>query len=248
MPNKQGETMSLDYNNSIPLYIQLKERIEQNIFDGIYREKIPSEREIMDEFYVSRSTVRQAVSELVDDGVLEKRPGKGTFVSMKPIDDWLGSLSSTSEIIERMGMKPGAKVIQSEMVELAPHLQQIIGLTEAYHLKRIRYADDIPIGIENNYYPVDIGEKLSAFDLNNAALYDLLELKLGVRMKEADQVIRAGKVRQEDAGLLGVSRSTSILNVDRKLLDVDGNFVEFERAYYRADMYSFKIKVARNNN
>jgi len=240
--------MPLDYNNSIPLYVQLKERIEQNIFDGIYNEKIPSEREIMDEFYVSRSTVRQAIGELVSDGVLEKRPGKGTFVSMKPIDDWLGNLSSTSETIQRMGMEPGAKVIQAEMVELAPHLEQITGLTEAYHIKRIRYADDIPIGIENNYYPVALGEKISAYNLNDVTLYDLLELKLGVHTKEADQLIRAGKVKKEDAKLLGIPDSAPILNVDRKLIDMDDRFVEFERAYYRADMYSFKIKVARNNN
>lgn len=240
--------MPLDYNNSIPLYIQLKNRIEQKIRDGIYQDKIPSEREIMDEFYVSRSTVRQAIGELVHEGVLEKRPGKGTFVSLKSIDDWLGNLSSTSETIERMGMTPGAKVIHEQIVKLPSHLQQITGLSEAYHVKRIRFADQLPIGIENNYYPEVIGKKLTQYDLNNVTLYDLLELKLGIQMKEADQIIRASTVRREDAKLLQINEYTPVLDVSRRLIDLEDQFVEYEQAIYRADMYSFKIKLARNNN
>ena len=240
--------MPLNYNNSIPLYIQLKNRLEQYIIDGIYQDKIPSEREIMDEFYVSRSTVRQAIGELVSDGVLEKRPGKGTFIALKPIDDWLGSLSSTSETIDRMGMKPGAKLIFSKTVELPPYLQQIIGLSKAHQIKRIRYADDLPIGIENNYYPESIGNKLAKYELNNVTLYDLLEVNLGITTKEADQVIRAAIATDDETKLLGVNQYTPVLNVSRKLVDIENQLVEYEQAVYRADMYSFKIKLARNNS
>lgn len=240
--------MALDYNNSIPLYIQLKEKIEENVLNGIYEAKIPSEREIMDEFYVSRSTVRQAISELVDEGVLEKRPGKGTFISLKPINDWLGNLSSTTETIERMGMKPGARLIRAERVNVTPYLKKVTGLVEAYRFKRIRYANKIPIGIENNYYSLELGKKIKSYDLDTVTLYDLLELKLGIHTKEADQFIRAGKVSVEDANLLGIPKNSIMLNVGRKLTDVNGEFVEFEQASYRADMYAFKIKLARNNN
>src|SRR5699024_12788520 len=96
--------MPLNYTNSIPLHVQLQERIEESIFQEEYMEKIPSERELMDEYYVSRSTVRQAVSQLVQDGVLEKRPGIGTFIAIKPISDWLGCLSTYALIVEIMGM------------------------------------------------------------------------------------------------------------------------------------------------
>lgn len=240
--------MPLDYNNSIPLYVQLKNRLEQKILNGTYKGQIPAEREIMDEFYVSRSTVRQAINELVDDGVLKKIRGKGTFVSIKPIDDWLGNLSSTTETIGRLGMEPGARLIKSEVVTLSTELQKVTDLREAYHFKRIRYADEIPIGIENSYYPVSLGEKIIKYDLNIVTLYDLLEFHLGVHTKEAEQVIGAGTIEENDAELLGIPVNTSVLNVDRRLIDVKGNFVEFERAHYRADMYSFKIKLARNNN
>lgn len=238
--------MPLDYNNSIPLYIQLKDKIEENILNGKYERKIPSEREIMDEFYVSRSTVRQAISELVNDGVLDKRPGKGTFISLKPINDWLGNLSSTTETIERMGMVPGAKLLSAEIISLPPYLQKITGLTDAYLFRRLRYANHIPIGIENSYYSVELGKKIRTYDLNLVTLYDLLELKLGIHTKEAEQVITADKVSKEEAALLEIPMNSTMLHVNRKLLDVNGNFVEYEEAYYRADMYSFKINLARN--
>lgn len=239
--------MPLDYINSIPLYIQLKEKIEKHISEGLYKDKIPSEREFMDEYYVSRSTVRQAIDELVKEGILEKRPGKGTYVCRKHINDWLGSLSSTTETIERMGMVPGAKLVESKVIMLPNHLQEITGLSEAYFIKRIRYADNIPIGIESHYYPINLGEKIVSYDLNKVTLYDLLENYFGIPTLQADQVIRADKVTADDAKLLNISTNDSILVANRKLVDIQGNFVEFEHARYRSDMYSFRIKLSRKN-
>lgn len=239
--------LALDYTNSIPLYIQLKEKIEQRIYDGVYAGKIPSEREFMDEYYVSRSTVRQAIDELVREGTLNKKPGRGTFVTVKRINDWLGSLSSTSETIERMGMDPGIKLIKSEVVELSPYLQKKTGLSQAFHFKRIRYADNIPMGIENNFYPLELGKKISTYDLNRASLYDLLDLELGIHSFEADQVITSGTIAKEDAQVLEIPASTSMLIAERKLLDIHGAFIEYEQASYRSDMYSFNIKLSRKS-
>src|SRR5690625_6623429 len=84
----------------------------------LYTYQIPSERELMDEYYVSRSTVRKSIARLVDEGILEIRRGRGTFVSVKPINDWLGNLSSTNETIVNMGMEPGAKLIKAKIVKI----------------------------------------------------------------------------------------------------------------------------------
>ncbi|CAM2936613.1 GntR family transcriptional regulator [Salinicoccus roseus] len=237
--------MPLDYTNSIPLYVQLKEKIEGKIMDGTYSGKVPSERELMDEFYISRSTVRHAIDALVREGSLVKKPGKGTFVAVKPINDWLGILSSTTETIQNMNMRPGAKLIKSRTLTLPAYLQKITGLTEAVHIKRIRFADNIPIGIENNYYPVQLGEKIIQYDLNKATLYDLLEKELGIMSIEAAQTIRADQVKKTDAKLLKVPSNTSTLIAERKLVDMRGDFIEYEHAAYRSDMYSFNIKLSR---
>ncbi|WP_386061416.1 GntR family transcriptional regulator [Thalassobacillus hwangdonensis] len=240
--------MTLNYTDSVPLHIQLKQIIQQYIVEGIYEEKIPSERAFIDEYHVSRSTVREAINLLVREGIVEKRHGKGTYITLKPIDDWLGNLSSTSETIERMGMKPGAKLIHSEIVQLNERMQRITGLKEAYHFIRVRYADRTPIGVEYHYYPTDIGRKLSTYDLNEVTLYDVIELELGIKMFEADQVIRSGMVPEEVAKLLDISDRTCILITERKLTDVNEEFVELEQAFYRSDMYAFKIKSSRNRS
>jgi len=96
--------MVLNYLNSVPLHIQLRNIIEERIISGKYGNKIPSERKLIDEFYVSRSTVRQAIKDLVQSGILIKEAGRGTFVNHKPIQVWLGNLSSTNGIIDRMHM------------------------------------------------------------------------------------------------------------------------------------------------
>lgn len=239
--------MPLNYTNSIPLHVQLQAEIEEKIFQEVYMQKIPSERELMDEYYVSRSTVRQAVSQLVQDGVLEKRPGKGTFVAIKPISDWLGNLSTTAETVERMGMTSHIKLVKSEIIRLNGTLQEMTGLEEAYHFIRLRYANHIPIGIERHYYPVALGEELMKFDLNKESFYNLLERELGIKAIDADQNIKADTPSKEDATLLDIPTSTSVLHTERLISDINENFIEFENAYYRSDMYSFKIKLSRKS-
>lgn len=239
--------MPLNYTNSIPLHFQLQEEIQAKIAEGHYTEKIPSERELMEEYYVSRSTVRQAVSQLVQNQVLEKKAGRGTFIAAKPINDWLGSLKTTAETIESMDMSSSIKLIQAEIVTLSGMLREITGLKQAYHFVRLRYANQIPLGIERHYYPVPLGEKLAAFDLHQASFYNLLEKELGIRAIEADQNITADKPSSEDAALLNIPASDSVLHAERFISDVSGEFIELEKAYYRADMYTFKIKLSRKS-
>lgn len=239
--------MPLDYLNSVPLHEQLREIIKERIMNGQYINQIPSEKKLVDEFHVSRSTVRQAIKGLEKNGMIRKVAGKGTFVSHKPVQDWLGNLSSTNETIENMGMSPGARLVNAEKIELTGRLKEIIQLDYAYRFKRIRYANKIPIGIENNYYPLHIGKELQKFDLNREAFYDLIEKEMRIPIKEAKQIIKAGILNKKDAELLGVKNRFGVLIAERKLIDQSNKFIEFEEAFYRPDMYEFKLKLSREN-
>lgn len=237
--------MPLDFSNSIPLHIQLKDILEKKIVDVTLSGQIPSERQLMEEYNVSRSTVREAINLLVREGVLEKRHGKGTFVSLKPIHDWLGNLSSTTETIRNMGMKPGAKLITHYKTVPSTYVQEQTGFQEAYFIKRVRYADDIPLGVERHYYPIAIGEELIKYDLDDATLYDLVENELGIKFAEANQSISSGPLLKEDRGLLEIDPDTYVLIAERLIKNQDGNVIELEEAFYRSDMYSFKINLSR---
>lgn len=237
--------MELDNKSPIPLHIQLRNELEKHIKEGHYQEKIPSERELMDEYKVSRSTVREAVSHLVKDGILEKIHGKGTFISVKPIQDWLGSLSSTTEIIKRMGMKPDARLVTHGVVKPPADVQKITGFDEAYYIKRVRYANDIPLAIEIQYYPVEVGKLLAQHDIDKGTLFDLLEQKLNIKLADAEQIITSSKLSSEDAELLDVEESQHVLLTERMLHDELGELIEYYLAYFRSDMYSFRIKLSR---
>jgi GntR family transcriptional regulator len=229
----------------MPLHIQLKDIIEKQIAERNLSGQIPSERQFMQEYNISRSTVREAINLLVRQGILEKQHGKGTFVSLKPIHDWLGNLSSTTETIRNIGMKPGAKLITHYKTIPPTYIQEQTGFKEAYFIKRVRYADDIAIGVERHYYPISIGEELIKYDLDNATLYDLVENELGIQFAEADQTISSGQMLQEDMVYLDVPTNTNVLIAERIIRDRTGTVLEMEEAFYRSDMYSFKINLSR---
>jgi GntR family transcriptional regulator len=239
--------VELDSNSFIPLHIQLKEEIEKQIRKGIYKEQIPSERLLMEEYQTSRSTVREAINLLVMEGILEKRHGKGTYVSLRPIDDWLGHLDSTTETIRNLGMKPGAKLIDHYVTVPPTHIQKVSGFERAYFMRRVRYADNIAVGVERHYYPVKIGEELVKYDLDDATLYDLVENTLGIQFADAKQVISSGELLEEDQDYLQVPNKSGMLIAERIIKDVSGNVIEYEEAYYRSDMYRFTINLSRKS-
>ncbi|MTI83964.1 MAG: GntR family transcriptional regulator [Firmicutes bacterium] len=237
--------MQLDYQSSIPLHVQVENVLRDEVLKGVYSEQIPSERELMERFSISRSTVRQAVSALVKEGILEKRHGRGTFVSHRPVEQWLGNLRSYDEIITGMGMKPSIKLLYKGYASSPTEAAHTLGLDEFYEIDRLRFADDTPIVLEKAYYPKDLGLQLAKFDLNNVSIYDVLESSLGVNLWEADQIITSGKPSKEEAQLLEIPESICIMKTDRYLKDSNGNPIEYENSIFRSDMYGFRIKLTR---
>ncbi|MFC4769747.1 GntR family transcriptional regulator [Effusibacillus consociatus] len=236
--------MALDIHNPIPLHVQLKNILEDQIKQGYYKEKIPSERELMEMYSVSRSTVREAVSILVHEGILEKKHGKGTFVSLKPVQEWL-RMTSFTETIKKMGIK----LLDHGIVSTPENLSDVTGFDDqCYYIKRLRLKENVPIAIENQYYPLELGQKLAQYDLNTAVLYDILEGDLAINFWEAEQIITCGHPTKEDASYLGVSETTCLLITERMINDPDGNLVEYYKGFFRSDMYSFVMKMSRKSN
>lgn len=237
--------MQLNYDNAIPLHVQLKTIIEKQIAGGELTKQIPTERNFMEYYHVSRSTVREAINLLVREGVLEKRHGSGTFVSIKPIHQWLGNLTSTTEMIRQMGMKPGAALIDHYKMIPETYIQDKAGFKEAFFIKRVRYADELPIGVECHYYSIDIGEAIAKYDLNDTTLYEIEENEMGILFAEASQVIGSGIIPDEEAAHLNIPKMSHVLVAERIIKDQEGSTVEFEKAYYRSDMYNFQISLSR---
>lgn len=236
----------LDRSNSIPLHLQVRNSLRNDIFKGNYTEKIPPEHELMNKYSVSRATIRRAIRTLVDDGMLESRQGLGTFVAVRPIEEWLGNLSTFFDIIGERGLTPDIKVLRQGIVEAPQDAATIFGVPRLYETIRLRLANDTPVVLETQYYPLEIGEKLALLDLSNVSTYDVLETELGLNLWEARQTIGAIIPAAEEKKLLGMTAEPSCALLSKRLvLDHDGNPLEYEKSIYRADNYAFRINLTR---
>jgi len=238
--------MRLDVDSPIPLHVQIKEFLRKEISDGGYKERIPSEKELTEMFSVSRATVREAVSSLVREGRLEKIHGRGTFVSDMTINEWLGSIRSFTETVQKMGMVPGVRLL-SHGVTNDSEIATILGAKQYYGIQRLRLADDVPIAIERHNFPIEIGQKLATYDLNTVTLYSVLEQNKIV-LHTAEQRITAMPVLKADAQLLGIEEHACVLIVERTTYDPSGKVMEYYLSTFRADRFAFCVKLYRENS
>jgi GntR family transcriptional regulator len=238
--------MALDNRSAVPLYAQLRNELKREIQQGKYTERLPTEPELMEAYSISRTTVRGAVSALVREGVLQKIQGKGTFITSRTTNVWMGVLISLTEIIESMGMKPGIKLLTYGPGR-DPKIASILGADTYYCVERLRLGDGKPIAVERTHYPLDVGQKLMQYDLNEITLYDALE-KEGIIFDSAEQRITAGMPSDVDADLLDISRTASVIAAERLTYDPAGVIVGYNATTFRADRYAFYVRMYRRSD
>ena len=236
----------MNFESPIPLHIQLKTFIKNEIVEGNFVEKIPSERELMERFSVSRSTVRESVNHLVQEGVLQKIHGKGTFITTnKALHDWLNTLNSFTETVRQMGMKPGAKLLSAETIRDFEYGNSVLHQSELFMIARLRTANQMPIAIERHYYTPQLGQEIARYNLDEATIYDLIENELNIAIVEAEQTIRCREISQQDADYLQLIPHMNVLCVERVLLGHNGQVIEYYESLFHPELYSLKLKTKR---
>ena len=151
----KGTIVMLDGKTVTPLYVQLMNQIEEKIRCGVYQpgERLQSESEMAKTFGVSIITVRSAVSGLVEKGLVEKKQGKGTFVSKPKFTKDMKNLQSFTEMCRYMGMEPGGKMLENCLASPDDKTRKLLGLekdSQVISISRLRYADGQPVAIEKN--------------------------------------------------------------------------------------------------
>lgn len=237
----------------VPLYYRLRQMLRAQIQEGKMPpgSPFPTEQELMERYNVSRTTVRQAVLGLVSEGLLYRKQGKGTFVAEPKIEEELASLTAFSEEMDARGLKPSAKLISAQLVTLTDLEAARMGMqpgSQAYRIERLRLADGEPMALEVTTWPLDLGQRLVDENLNDASIYQLLEEKFGIVLGEADQTIEAAAASAHDAEYLGIRKGAPVLVVERVTSDASGRAIELARLTYRADRYSYRIRLRRRRN
>jgi len=205
----------------------------------------PSERELVQRFGVARMTVRQAMDALVSEGLLERMPGRGTFVA-RPRRH-VGRLTSFTEDMERRGMLAESQTLLARREQAGPGVAKALGITPGdavIHWKRLRYADNAPMCVEDAY----LNEVLLPGFLQAAmptSLFDALAAR-GLRPTWAEDAITADKANAEEANLLGVPVGNPVLVVARRALTGEKP-VEVSRSVYRNDRFTLWVQLGQES-
>lgn len=242
----------LDPDSVVPLYLQLKSHLQTQIEDGVYGTsgRLPSERQLSQQYSISRMTARQALQALALDGFIDTQVGKGTFVRDQRIDQDMRQLTSFTEDMQRRGLTPGSRIILSETIsadaDSAAHLQVLPG-TYIGILSRLRLANNEPLAWEVCHINLQLCPRiLERHDFTRASLYHVLHDAYGQRLVRAQQIIAARMPDSEERDLLKIGAGVPVLALHRITYNDVGQPVEFVNSVYRGDRYQFQTTLNLN--
>lgn len=225
----------------MPKYYQLREIIRAMIEGGELGvgEAIPPEREFCEEYSISRMTARQAIMDLVNEGILYREQGRGTFVAEKKLRQESELLTSFTEDMSARGMKASSEVLEVEVEGAGPYVARMLRVEDGeriVRIKRVRDADGEPMAVETSHLLHSVAGGVVDVDLSTHSLYEELR-RDGVRIERAEQSYEAGLVSGADAGRLGVPAGSPALLVKRVTFDERDLPFEYVESIYRGDRY-----------
>ncbi len=235
--------------DGVPIYIQIRESLRADITGGLLKrgEQLPSENELAVRYKVSRMTIRQSIEDLVDEGLLYRRHGVGTFVAFPHLQRDHTKLTSFFDKAENEGVKVQVKLLSLEVIPATRKVAEALDLPAGSHVirvKTLRYADNVPITVHDAHIPHKLFPDLVNENLEVQHLWTLFE-KNGYRVKRAVQRLEAREASEELAQLMDVKEGAPVLFKERTVYADDGTPVEFTYCYNRGDLYSLTVALER---
>jgi DNA-binding GntR family transcriptional regulator len=228
-----------------PLWIRLATGLQEAIASGSLPAgaRLENEVALSERLSLSRPTVRRAIQELVDKGLLVRRRGIGTQVVHGSVARQI-DLTSLHDDLERAGRVPSTRVLDVTFAQATPEITQQLGLepqSRVLKIRRVRFADAVPIAVLENYLPQAFAH-ITAETHNDVGLYHELRAR-GVTLRVARQRIGARRATVDEGHLLDIGRGAPVLTMDRTAYDADGAAVEYGHHCYRPDLYGFEMTL-----
>jgi DNA-binding GntR family transcriptional regulator len=235
----------LDRTGPLPLYFQVARRLEQAITTGRVNpgDRLEDEISIGKRLGLSRPTVRRAIQELVDKGLLVRRRGVGTQVVQDKVSRAV-ELTSLQEDLASAGHTPSTRVLECTTVSADAELAIQLGIKTGdtvTKIRRVRASDGSPVAILQNYLPEHVG-LFDASELEARGLYDIIRTR-GFTVKVANQTIGARRAQSDEHELLNISKGAPVLTMDRIAFDISGRAIEVGSHCYRSDRYRFETTL-----
>ena len=230
----------------VPLYQQLYDTIRRQIELGEYRpgDKIPSEARLSEIYGISRITVRSALQHLVDENILVKKHGKGTFVAMPAYVESMSAGGSFTESWLQTNVVPGTKLIS---LSVEPSVKKIADILEAEPgskvicIKRLRLVDDLAAIFEVDYFRSDFDFLLHA-NLENASILELIREHTGLVLKEFNDIFEVKHANKEHAAYLDCVLGSPLLRVSQTVMTDQLRVMYYNEQYIRSDRYKYAVR------
>ena len=223
----------------VPRYYEIEQALRARVAQLRPGDVVPSDAELCEEFGVSRMTARNAMQRLAQEGLVQRIPGRGTFVAEQPIHRQAGSLISFSDEMRRKGRRPSSRVLLRRTRPAGPDESRQLGGTEVFELVRLRLADDEPIAIEASAFPPELAAPLEAADLETGSLFDAL-VAAGRVPSAGRAELRAAAATADDHPL-GIREGAPLLVERRLIFDQAGRPLELTESRYAAERYSLEV-------
>ena len=221
---------------ALPLYYQIIRIVEREIAEGSLGagDKLPTEQELCDQYKVSRTTVRQALLSLVNDGLLYRKQGKGTFVAKPKLLRSITNLYSFSASMREIGVVPASRVLEQNSIPATDELIDKLDLgasnNDVIKIARLRLADGNPLIIETSYIPYRLAPLLIEEDLEHGSLYFLLSRKYRLHITDAEETYESIIVNAEEAKLLQCTPFSPGFFIERLAFLESGTPVEYSHS------------------
>jgi GntR family transcriptional regulator len=249
----QGATIAgtIDKASPVPFYYQLRQLLERAVADGVLAagDQIPTEASLCERYDVSRTVVRQALSDLERTGLVTRLKGKGTFVAQPKVSEFVAqSLTSLHEDLSARGERLETKVLRLEAEPVSPHVAAMLELPDSERivlLERLRFLRGEPLVVTTAYMPYSICARILELDMSERSLFETYEQELGLKLHRGSRAMEARAATTEIAHHLAVPEGSPILAFSGVTYLDDGRPVEYFIGLHRGDRSRFETELFR---
>lgn len=234
-------------DNPLPLHYQIKEILQEMIENEELKpgDPIYTERELCEIQGVSRMTVNKAIMSLVNEGILYRQQGRGTFVARPKVNQQLSKLKGFTEEMQDKGLKCDTRVLNFQVKRATKQNKMILKLPDSedmiIEINRLRMSNGQPVAIENVWIPYYMFRDMTREMIDGQSLYEVFRTNYKCFPSKAKQTIEPTKVNDYEADLLELENESLALLFRRTTFDDKDRPIEYTKSIYRSDNYRYEV-------